>query len=108
VDVDYFNRERLEPARTAFARWVRGIRGFSTRAEARKVQAPTLVIWGAKTGHRPPADATLLAETLPNGRKVILENADLLFPLEAPDRVTAAIVDFLLQPDAAVAVPAAS
>jgi pimeloyl-ACP methyl ester carboxylesterase len=47
--------------------------GSISQEEARKVKAPTLIIWGKFDALDDPALADLLAETIPGSRKVLID-----------------------------------
>jgi 3-oxoadipate enol-lactonase len=60
-----------------------------------RIRVPTLVICGAEDTVTPPAPAMTMAQRIPGARYVEVESAGHLAPLEQPDRVTAAVREFL-------------
>lgn len=59
------------------------------------IRVPTLVICGAEDTVTPPAQAKTMAQRIPGARYAEVEGAGHLAPLEQPDRVTAAVREFL-------------
>ena len=59
------------------------------------IRVPTLVICGAEDSVTPPAPAKAMAQRIPAARYVEVERAGHLAPLEQPDRVAAAVREFL-------------
>jgi len=58
----------------------------------RKLEAPTLVVWGTADGFFPVKWAYWLKDTIPGTRKVIeIEGAKLFFPEERPEQFAAAV-----------------
>jgi pimeloyl-ACP methyl ester carboxylesterase len=61
----------------------------------RKLEAPTLVVWGTADVFFPVKWAYWLVDTIPGARKVVeLEGAKLFFPQERPDELATALRDF--------------
>ncbi len=71
------------------------VRDTDLTAAAAGVQAPALVLCGEDDGATPPALGQQLANTLPNGRLVLIPGAGHLPPIEQPSLVAAAIGQFL-------------
>jgi pimeloyl-ACP methyl ester carboxylesterase len=71
---------------------------------ARRVRAPTLVLWGDKDAWIPVAQADLFVAAIPGARKVILEGCGHVPQEECPDRVSRLVGEFL----SAVGPPGAS
>ena len=61
----------------------------------KKVQAPTLIIFGEHDKVVPPGNADLLAHELPNSRIVILPDAGHMFPVEVPEVAAEAVIGFV-------------
>lgn len=59
------------------------------------VTAPTFIFFGAEDRVVPPGNADLLAKAIPGSKVYILPDAGHLFPIEAPDRAVAALVELL-------------
>lgn len=62
-----------------------------------QVTAPSLVLFGAHDKVVPPANASLLANQLPNSTIHILENAGHFFPIETPRQAAQAVQQFVLK-----------
>lgn len=60
-----------------------------------EIEAPTLVLWGVEDPWQPLADGERLASEIPGARLERLEGASHWLQQDAPDRVAAAITDFL-------------
>jgi pimeloyl-ACP methyl ester carboxylesterase len=61
----------------------------------RKLEAPTLVVWGTSDSFFPVKWAYWLSDTIPGAQKVIeLEGAKLFFPQERPAELATALRDF--------------
>ena len=65
----------------------------------KNVQVRTLILFGEHDKVVPPGNAGLLAREIPHGTVKILPNAGHFFPMEVPDEATAAIVEFLGEPN---------
>lgn len=65
------------------------------RTEAEAISVPTLFVGGANTPGRLPAILQALAAHLPGARTVILPNTTHMMMLQAPERFSAAVLDFL-------------
>ena len=59
------------------------------------IDIPTLIFFGEHDNVVPPGNADLLAAEIPGSRVYILPDAGHLFPIEAPDRAAAALIDLL-------------
>jgi len=61
----------------------------------RKLQAPTLIVWGTCDPFFPVKWAYWLRGALPNAKEVVeLEGARLFFPWERPDEFARAVQEF--------------
>ncbi|HEY1510447.1 MAG TPA: alpha/beta fold hydrolase [Solirubrobacteraceae bacterium] len=78
-----------------YALGLEAIGGFDFRERLGEIQAPTLVIAGAQDTATPPADATALAEGIPDSRLVVLDEAAHLANVEAPEAFTVAVLEHL-------------
>lgn len=85
-----------EPGAAAFIRQQKAIIG---RADSRpllpRIAAPTLVLVGEADQVTPPPLAAEMAASIPNARHVIVPGAGHLSPMEQPDAVAAALIDWL-------------
>jgi 3-oxoadipate enol-lactonase len=63
--------------------------------ELRSIQCPTLIICGEEDSARPPVDSQHLAKTIPGAHLVRIPACGHSSPLEAPEAVTRAMMDFL-------------
>ncbi|MFF5987948.1 alpha/beta fold hydrolase [Prauserella flavalba] len=90
-------RELIEsqpPGGVAWAQRAMAARPDSTEA-LREARVPTLVVVGEHDTVTPPEAAREMAETAPDGTLVVLPGAGHLTPLEAPEGVATAILDWL-------------
>ncbi|MEZ5714505.1 MAG: alpha/beta fold hydrolase [Paracoccaceae bacterium] len=82
--------------------FLRQIRALQKRRDQqstlRKCKVPTLVMCGAHDGLTPPKRHTFMAELIPYAKLEILDEAGHVPTLEAPERVTQALRDWLAQP----------
>jgi pimeloyl-ACP methyl ester carboxylesterase len=60
-----------------------------------RIAHPTLVLWGARDRHFPPAQAERLAKLVPGARLEIIEGGEHWMPLHAPEEVAARLLTFL-------------
>lgn len=68
---------------------------YDVRAHVAEVTAPTLVI-GAEADRMVPLKfSKTLAETIPDAKLIVIENAGHMIPLEQPEQVTRSIADWL-------------
>ena len=68
---------------------------FDRRADVGRIETPALVVCGSNDVMTPPKFSESLAQTLPHARLALIPNAGHMVALEAPEAVTAALVDFL-------------
>lgn len=91
--------ERMSPA--IFARQIRAL---LARPDARPVlpaiAVPTLVVVGRQDRWSPLAQNRELAETIPGARLAVIEDAGHFSPMERPQAVAAALLDFFREPAA--------
>lgn len=59
-----------------------------------RLNIPTLILFGAHDKVVPPANASLLAEKIPNSKVVILPDAGHFFPIEIPEAASQAVIKF--------------
>lgn len=94
---------RQEPGRTylRIVRHVLGLRGVrpamvaAVRAAAARVDAPTLVVWGARDRVVPSAHADAVAASIPQAQVRLLEDCGHLPQVEAADAFTGLLAAFL-------------
>jgi pimeloyl-ACP methyl ester carboxylesterase len=67
----------------------------SIRERMSEIACPTLIVWGERDRLVPVSDADVLAELIPNSRKVVFEDTSHLTMLERPDAFNALLRDFL-------------
>ncbi|PFE04868.1 alpha/beta hydrolase [Bacillus cereus] len=89
-----FYDNRIFPALT---RMIRDREGDLSSAELRKIETPTLLIWGEKDRVVPVHVGQRLHEDLPNSTFISYENAGHLLPEEKPQHVYEEIVAFSAQ-----------
>jgi pimeloyl-ACP methyl ester carboxylesterase len=63
---------------------------------------PALVVWASADRVMPPDHGRRLAELLPRGRLVEIDDSRTLIPLDQPVRLAQALRDFVRAPDAAL------
>jgi 3-oxoadipate enol-lactonase len=95
VDRQPFLDMQLAFAPDEYALGLEAIGGFDFRERLGEIQVPTLVIAGADDAATRPADATALAEGIPDSRLVILDRAAHLANVEAPRAFTLAVLEHL-------------
>jgi 3-oxoadipate enol-lactonase len=78
-----------------YALGLEAIGGFDFRERLGEIQVPTLVIAGAEDTATTPADATALADGIPDSRLVVLDHAAHLANVEAPRAFTLAVLEHL-------------
>jgi pimeloyl-ACP methyl ester carboxylesterase len=96
--------ERVEPLKaimdqTAPQGIVGALRGMASRPDRRgdlpKIAVPTLVLVGEHDVVTPPAEASAMAESIPNARFEVIPDAAHMAPYENPAAANAAILRFL-------------
>jgi 3-oxoadipate enol-lactonase len=90
-----FVRDQLlatDPA--GYAGCCAAIRDMDLRPLLGRIAAPTLVITGSRDPATPPADSTLIVESIPGARQLMLDAAH-LSNVEQPEAFTTAVLDFL-------------
>ncbi|MGZ4219299.1 MAG: alpha/beta fold hydrolase [Solirubrobacteraceae bacterium] len=95
VDRQPFLDMQLAFAPEEYALGLEAIGGFDFRGRLGEIQVPTLVIAGAQDTATTPADATALADGIPDSRLVILDRAAHLANVEAPRAFTLAVLEHL-------------
>ncbi len=81
-----------------YALTLRGVRPAlvaAVRAAAARIEAPTLVVWGARDRVIPPAHATMVAASIPQAQVRMLEGCGHLPLVEAAETFTALLASFL-------------
>ncbi len=63
--------------------------------QARRLDVPTLIMCGSRDSVTPPALSERLRELIPRSRLDIVEGTGHMLPLESPERVNRAILDFV-------------
>ncbi|MGW5863486.1 alpha/beta fold hydrolase [Streptomyces sp. NPDC055239] len=90
---------RTDPeARQVLVRYLRSARKTEMMEAAEALRAykgPALVVWGKQDKMMPPEHGRRLAELLPQGRLVELDDCRTLIPLDRPDGLAAAIREFV-------------
>ncbi|WP_371526722.1 alpha/beta hydrolase [Streptomyces sp. NBC_01283] len=90
---------RTDPAaRGVLVRYLRSVHRSEMMEAAeglRTYDRPALVVWGRQDKMMPPAHGRRLAELLPKGRLVELDDCRTLIPLDRPDGLAAAIREFV-------------
>ena len=66
-----------------------------------KLELPTLIVWGAEDKFQPLKSGEHLAQTMPNGRFVVIKQAGHFLPEDAPDEIARLIAAFALSGPAA-------
>ena len=95
VDRQPFLDMQLAFAPDDYALGLEAIGRFDFRERLGEIQVPTLVIAGAQDTATTPADASALAEGIPDSRLVILDHAAHLANVEAPRAFTLAVLEHL-------------
>ena len=95
VDRQPFLDMQLAFAPDDYALGLEAIGRFDFRERLGEIQVPTLVIAGAQDAATTPADASALAEGIPDSRLVILDHAAHLANVEAPRAFTLAVLEHL-------------
>ena len=86
--------ERLVEADVrAMADWASSALALDVRPLAKRITAPTLVVWGTLDRVTPPPGAAWLSRTLPAGAALTLAGVGHFPHLEAPERVLVAVGD---------------
>ena len=86
--------EKAPPYAVAWAQRAMAVRPDSTETLA-AVTVPTLVVVGEEDTLSPPADAELIAKTVPGAQLVVIPDAGHLSAMESPAEFNAAVSDFL-------------
>jgi 3-oxoadipate enol-lactonase len=68
---------------------------YALRPELPALTMPTLLIWGDKDSFGPPSLAGEMAQMIPQGRAVVLQDAGHLAWLDQPGQVATSIFNFL-------------
>ncbi|MBM3801164.1 MAG: alpha/beta fold hydrolase [Acidimicrobiia bacterium] len=97
-DVIQFYREMLAATPPlGYAASARAIGNMDLRPLLPKINCPTLVVAGANDWSTPPAGHALIADTIPNGKLVVVEGASHTVPEEQPDEFNRLMLEFLAQ-----------
>ncbi len=98
---------RKDPAaRRALVRYLRAVRPSEMSEAARALRSydrPALVVWGRQDRMMPLEHGRRLADLLPRGRLVELDDCRTLIPLDRPDGLARAIRDFVRETDTGAA-----
>lgn len=84
---------RVDP--TGYAWCCLAIADLDLRADLARIEAPTLVIAGGRDPSTPPEHAELIASGISGARLLVVEDAAHLANVEAPEVVTAALLEHL-------------
>ena len=84
---------------------LRGQFAVADRHELGRIEAPTLIVWGACDPVFPPAHAQAAAQAIPDARLVILEDAGHAPHMDCPREFNECVLRFLGQAHAAAAAP---
>jgi haloalkane dehalogenase len=66
-----------------------------TTSEPRRIEAPTLIVWGMRDPALPPSILESIERDIPQARTVRLEDVGHFVPDEAPDELARAIEEFI-------------
>ncbi len=89
------------PGRRAYLRAARALnnRDLTSRSsEIREIRAPTLILWGANDQFQELKWAEHLQQMLPHAVLQVVDPGGHFLPLDRPDAVTAALLQFLAEP----------
>jgi pimeloyl-ACP methyl ester carboxylesterase len=67
----------------------------NVREDLRRIEAPTLLLWGANDPLVPPSAGSLMREEIPNSRLLLLDGAGHVPMFDRPREFDAALLDFL-------------
>jgi pimeloyl-ACP methyl ester carboxylesterase len=97
----FLARLTIDAVRAGPRNIVRGgfhVASADVRAELASVEAPTLLVWGARDRLVPPSVAGQWLDALPRARLVVIPDAAHVPMVEAPEALRAAIVAFREEP----------
>ena len=88
-------RDALRMGPTTLWRAARDLLAEDVRADLRKIEAPTLLVWGENDPLIPPAVGDLLREEIPNSRLLLVRRAGHVPMFDHPKEFDAALLAFL-------------
>jgi pimeloyl-ACP methyl ester carboxylesterase len=88
-------RDALRMGPTTLWRAARDLLAADVRADLRKIQAPTLLVWGENDPLIPPAVGDLLRREIPDSRLLLLRGAAHVPMYDRPAQFDAALLAFL-------------
>lgn len=88
-------RDALRMGPVTLWRAARGLLAEDVREDLRRIEAPTLLVWGEKDTLIPPAIGDLLREEIPDSGLLIMEGAAHVPMFDRPDEFNAALLAFL-------------
>jgi pimeloyl-ACP methyl ester carboxylesterase len=88
-------RDALRMGPTTLWRAARDLLAEDVRADLRKIEAPTLLVWGENDPLIPPAVGDLLREEIPNCRLLLVRRAGHVPMFDQPKEFDAALLAFL-------------
>lgn len=96
IEEDVRLRLEIRTTEAGYTNQLMGGLGYpGTKERLPSVTVPTLVITGDLDQMVPPANADILADALPNARKVVVPGAGHVIFTDAPDELTGAMLEFL-------------
>lgn len=94
--IDHMRQMLTQTSPDGYVASCAAIRDADLRSGVSRVRVPTLVVAGARDSGTPPSAGLYIADRVERGRYVEL-NAAHLSNIEAPDRFTAAVTEFLME-----------
>ncbi len=88
-------RDAVRMGPSTLWRAARDLLAEDVRGDLRRVEAPTLLVWGQRDPLIPPAVGDLLREEIPDSRLVVLERAAHVPMFDRPEAFDAALLAFL-------------
>ncbi len=88
-------RDAVRMGPTTLWRAARDLLAEDVREDLRRIEAPTLLVWGKRDPLVPPAVGDLLREEIPDSRLLVLERAAHVPMFDRPEEFDAAVLAFL-------------
>ncbi len=95
IDEDMAIRMKWYPTAQGYAGQLQGLLAWESYSRISQISAPTLVIHGATDRLIPPANAKLIAESIPRAKLVLIPHAGHIFDTDQPGAAHQAILEFL-------------
>ena len=95
VEEDLAIRRRTFPEPRAYTAQLQGILAWTSYDRLANIHAPTLVIHGATDRLVPPGNGKLIAETIPEAKFVLIDNASHIFTTDQAERALSEVTSFL-------------